>query len=109
MLAVLATERLHVGRGEQHQLGMSISRLPDENSMKAAMPPYEELTRFATTFRYPTPQGRLKRVEVDEVAGYADAVAEALRLAIAHYGVDMSATSDSPATNVTPPRHPAEA
>lgn len=108
MLAVLATEGLNVSRGEQHQLGAAIRRLPDENPMKAAMLPYEELTRFATTFRYPTSQGRLKRAENEEVAGYAVAVAEAHRMAVAHYGVDMSSGSNAPATNVRPPRSPSE-
>lgn len=104
MLAVLASEGIHVGRGEQHQLDVAIRKLPDENPLKAAMLPYEGLTRFATTFRYPTPQGRLKRAEAEEVAGYADAVDEAHRLAVAHYRVDVSSGSNATAANVQPPR-----
>lgn len=104
VLAVLATEALHVGRGEQHQLEVMIAKLPDENPLKAAMVPYRELTRFATTFRYPTPQGRLKRAEDDEVKQLATAVAEAHRLAVAHYRVDVSPGANSPAAHVKPPR-----
>lgn len=103
-LAVLATEGLHVGRGEQHQLDAMIARLPNENPFKAAMASYQELTRFATTFRYPTPQGRLKRAEYDEVRQLAAAVAEAHRLAVAHYRVDMSPGANSPAAHLGPPR-----
>lgn len=109
MLAVLATEGLHVDRGEQHQLDAAIRKLPDENPMKAAMRSYEGLTRFATTFRYPTPQGRLKRAEDEEVEGYAAAVAEAHRMAVAHYGIDMSSGSNAPAAKVRPLRSPPEA
>jgi hypothetical protein len=57
------SDDLHVGRGEQHQLGVAIRRLPDGNPMKAMMLRYEDLTRFATTFRYPTPLSRLKQAE----------------------------------------------
>lgn len=37
LLAVLATEGLHVGRGEQHQLDAMVAKLPDENPLKATM------------------------------------------------------------------------
>ena len=109
MLAVLATERLHVGRGEQHQLGMAIRRLPDGNPMKAVMLRYEDLTRFATTFRYPTPSGRLKQAEDEQLKRYAEAVAEAHRLAVTSFGVDLTSMSNAPASHVKPLRQPSDA
>lgn len=45
--------------GLEHRLDVLISRLGDQHPWMAVLRPFDKYTPFATTFRYPTPGGRI--------------------------------------------------
>ncbi len=100
--AVLTTENKHGGIG--HQLDMMVDMIPEENPMKPMLREIDSLGDFATTFRYPTTGGKVKRIPKPEVfERFAECVQKALKEAVSRFEVDL-AESGPPAGNVDPIR-----
>lgn len=100
--AVLTSEGKHAGI--KHHLNEMVDLVPDENPLKAGLRAIEHLGAFATSFRYPTPVGRIvsppARAVFDENASKVEA---ALNAAIAGFKVDMT-KPNSVAGNANPIR-----
>jgi len=45
--------------GAEHRLDVLVEKLPGNDPWKSRLKPLESLTPFATTYRYPTPGGRI--------------------------------------------------
>jgi HEPN domain-containing protein len=100
--AVLTSEGKNAGI--KHQLDELVDMVPDENPLKAGLRRIQDLTDYATAFRYPSPKGRIK-APPDKAAfdREAAAVQQALDEAVQCYGVDLS-RPDAPARIAGPPR-----
>lgn len=57
--AILSAEGIHVTA--DHNLGHLVGMLPDCHDWKADRMELDGLSRFATTFRYPSPTGKIAR------------------------------------------------
>jgi HEPN domain-containing protein len=100
--AVLTSEGIHGGIG--HDLRALVDKLPDANPLKAQLRGVEHLGTFATAFRYPSPEGRIKAAPPREDIEREAAKVEALVRALAErLGVDLSA-SNAPASRPGPIR-----
>src|SRR5437016_2211701 len=62
--AVLTSEGQSGGR--EHRLDMMVDQIPDANPLKPMLRAVEHLAAFATTFRYPTPTGRIQDTPGDK-------------------------------------------
>lgn len=49
----------NIESGVEHRLNVLIEKMPDSDPWKAALRPLDIYTPYATTFRYPTPGGRI--------------------------------------------------
>lgn len=78
--------------------------IPDENPLKPGLRAIQDLTDYATSYRYPSPKGRIKappsREAFEQDAG---AVQAALQEAARRFGVDL-AKADAPARTAGPIR-----
>jgi len=100
--AMLTSEGTHAG--VKHDLDQMTGELPDENPFKARMHPLAYLTRFATSFRYPTSAGRIVAAPSPDATLQAiTQVAALLESAAHHFGVDLE-KEVGPAAVTTPPR-----
>ncbi len=45
--------------GVEHRLDVLVGKIPDSDPWKAVLRPLDSYTPYATTFRYPTPGGRI--------------------------------------------------
>ena len=104
VLAILLSERKSLLRGQQHQLDQAVALVPDDNPIKPLLLSFTDLTQYATTFRYPTPGGRLKSAAPERLAKSAIVVREAFVRAVKDFGVDVADGMESPARNVAPLR-----
>ncbi len=57
--AVLTAEGIHANRSVAHRIDLMVDLLPDSNAFKARFRKIEHLASFATSYRYPTPAGRV--------------------------------------------------
>jgi HEPN domain-containing protein len=100
--ATLTAEGKHAGI--KHQLDEMIDLLPDENPWKASFHGVEHLSAYATSFRYPSPVGRIKvpppPEDLQEIFVRIEAL---LLLALSHFGVALE-EGDVPAKSASPPR-----
>jgi HEPN domain-containing protein len=100
--AVLTSEGKH--SGIKHQLDELVDAVPDENPLKPRLRAIQDLTDYATSYRYPSPKGRIKappdKASFDREA---DAVQAALDEAVARFGVELDRT-DAPARSAGPLR-----
>jgi HEPN domain-containing protein len=100
--AVLTSEGKNAGI--KHQLDELVDMVPDENPLKPGLRAIQDLTDYATSFRYPSPKGRIKaspsRVAFEQDAG---AVQAALDEAARRFGVDLEKV-DAPARTAGPIR-----
>ena len=100
--AVLTSEGKNAGI--KHQLDELVDMIPDENPMKPALRAIQDLTDYATSYRYPSPKGRIKappsKAAFEQDAG---AVQAALQEAARRFGVDL-AKADEPARTAGPIR-----
>lgn len=99
---MLTAEGKHAGI--KHRLDEMVDLVPDENPLKSALRELEELTAYATSFRYPTSSGRI----IDAPAGsefeaLARKVEAALGDAAARLGVNLNRRG-APATRPGPIR-----
>jgi len=74
--AVLTSEGRHAGI--KHHLNEMVDLVPDENPLKGALRAIEHLGAYATSYRYPTPVGRIvsppTRAVFDENAAKVETV-----------------------------------
>jgi|CXWL01.1.fsa_nt_gi HEPN domain-containing protein len=98
--AVLTSEAIHPGI--KHELDKMVDAVPDANPLKALLRGIEHLGRFATSFRYPTAEGKILPLPPD-IGKSIDAVQRALDEAAARFGVDLT-SKDSKATRPAPVR-----
>ena len=100
--AVLTSEGIHGGIG--HDLKALVDRIPDENPAKGSLRAVEHLGAYATTFRYPTAEGRIKSPPSEkELAADLTAVEAALSEIASRLGVDFG-RPNAPATKPGPIR-----
>ena len=100
--AILTTEGKHAGI--KHRLNEMVDDIPDENPLKPALRQIEELSAYATAYRYPTSAGRiLGPPSADVFADMAKKVDFALGEATSRLKVDLS-KKGAPAGSVGPIR-----
>ena len=59
---------------KEHRIRELLRDIPDENPWRERLLELEVLSQYATTFRYPTPGGRLKQVDFTALAASAEVV-----------------------------------
>jgi HEPN domain-containing protein len=95
--AVLTSEGKNAGI--KHQLDELIDMIPDENPLKPGLRAIQDLTDYATSYRYPSPKGRIKappsKAAFEQDAG---AVQAALHEAARRFGVDLEKADASART-----------
>lgn len=100
--AVLTSEGKNAGI--KHQLDELVDMIPDENPLKPGLRAIQDLTDYATSYRYPSPKGRIKappsKTAFEQDAG---AVQAALQEAARRFGVDLEKV-DAPARTAGPIR-----
>jgi len=100
--AILTSEGKNAGI--KHQLDELVDLIPDENPLKPRLRAIQDLTDYATSYRYPSPKGRIKappdKATFDREA---NAVQTALDEAAARFGVELD-KSDAPARSAGPLR-----
>ena len=102
ILAILTSEGKHGGIA--HHLKEMVDLIPDVNPLKQQLRKVEHLAAYATTFRYPTPGGRIKAPPPQvEVSADAKKVEDLLSDAAARFKVELS-KPDSPAGSQGPLR-----
>jgi HEPN domain-containing protein len=100
--AVLTSEGKNAGI--KHQLDELVDLIPDENPLKPGLRAIQDLTDYATSYRYPSPKGRIKTPPSKAAFDRdTDAVQAALEGAAHRFGVDLG-KPDAPATNAGPVR-----
>ena len=100
--AVLTSEGKNAGI--KHQLDELVNMIPDENPLKSRLRAIQDLTDYATSYRYPSPKGRIKTPPNNAAFERdANAVQAALEEAVHHFGVDLS-KPDAPARSAGPVR-----
>jgi HEPN domain-containing protein len=86
--AVLTSEGVHAGI--KHKLDEMVDMVPDLNPIKPRLRAIEHLAAFATTFRYPSPVGKIKAApSPTDLATYIANVEAALKDAATRFGVDL--------------------
>lgn len=87
--AVLTSEGLHAGI--KHHLNEMVDLVPDQNPDKPRLREIEYLAAYATSYRYPTAEGRIKPAPAPQAVEEAlRKVAQALEAAAAAHGVDLT-------------------
>jgi HEPN domain-containing protein len=100
--AVLTSEGTHAGI--KHHLDDMVEAVPDANPLKPLLAAIEHLAAFATTYRYPSPEGRVKATPAQaDLATYIAEVEAALTEAVTRFGVDLS-RANAPAKRPGPLR-----
>lgn len=85
-----------------HQLDALIDSLPDECPIKEDFEAVAELTIYATTFRYPSPTGRIPQgADISEGQAYFDALYGILEKLVRHFQVNPR--ENEPLAGVTDP------
>lgn len=100
--AVLTSEGIHAGIG--HDLRAFVEKIPDTNPLKLQLRGIEHLGTFATAFRYPSPEGRIKPAPArEDIEREAAKVVALIRAIAERLGVDL-AVSNTPASKPGPIR-----
>lgn len=100
--AVLTSEHVHAGI--KHLLREMVDQVPDANPLKPALRAIEHLGAYATSFRYPTPGGRIVAAPRQaDLEKYMADVEQALVAAVEGFDVDIS-DERRPAGRATPLR-----
>ncbi len=100
--AILTSEGKHAGI--KHRLDEMVDLVPDENPLKQSLREVEELSAYATAYRYPTSSGRIPEPPVgSELDVFLKRVEAALQEATARFAVDLS-KKGRPAGNPGPIR-----
>lgn len=105
VLAIAQAEGIQFERSKKHLLDYMVSALPDSNPFKPALKELSWLEAYATTYRYPTPSGRLPKPPAEATLAEALLQTETLLRRVAGYfGVDASSQEGPPAARSNPPR-----
>ncbi|PBC04063.1 hypothetical protein CK220_13270 [Mesorhizobium sp. WSM3860] len=104
--ALATSEAIHIERHDAHQLDKVIRRFPEDSAEKLALKSFAWLEAYATTFRYPSPSGRIPpapdKLKLDEAI---DGISNLILRVAGHFEVDL--TDDAkPARVVVPMRKP---
>lgn len=101
--AIAHPEGGHLGR--EHRIDVIVDFLPDVNPMKGLLRPLEELTPYATAFRYPRSAGRISEPpQPARMALLIERTMDALNVAARVFGVDLAADDAVPAADASPIR-----
>ena len=101
--AVAHPEGGHAGR--EHRIDVIVDLLPDANPLKGLLRPLNELTPYATTYRYPRSAGRISEAPSPQrMALLIDRTEAALVAAARAFGVDLAAPDSLPAADGSPVR-----
>jgi hypothetical protein len=96
------SEGRHVGI--KHDLDVLVDTVPDDNPVKPLLRDLEFLTAYATSYRYPTDEGRIRTVRREHrVQDAIDKVAAALTEVATGFGVDLD-HPNAPARRIGPLR-----
>ena len=91
--AVATSENLHIERKDAHRLDTTVRRIPDLNPDKPALSRLTFLEVYATTYRYPSPSGRISEPpSFDQIAPALDSIATLLSLLENHFDCNLSTT-----------------
>jgi HEPN domain-containing protein len=100
--AVLTSEGVHAGIG--HDLRAFVDKVPDANPLKPELRSVEHLGTFATAYRYPSPEGRIKaQPPREDIEREATKVESAIRTISQRLGVDL-VKANTPAARPGPIR-----
>jgi HEPN domain-containing protein len=100
--AILTSEQKNAG--PKHNLEELVDLVPDINPLKPMLRGLQELTIYATTYRYATPQGRIPAPPTkNEFSAAAKKVEDILAEVVKRFGVDLL-RKDAPAQNPGPIR-----
>lgn len=100
--AVLTSEGLH--GGTKHELADLVDLVPDANPLKRKLRAVEHLAMYATAYRYPTSQGRIKPgPNAQELSDVLQRIAELLEEVARRFEVDLE-RADGPAGRIEPIR-----
>lgn len=110
VLATFSSEDIDLGevrarKGRNHHLDQLVEELPDACAVKDDLLTLSVLSAYSTTFRYPTPAGRVpKAPDQKQSQEWYDKAERVLMLFIVHFKVDMK--QDSPVSgSVLPVRN----
>ena len=93
--AVLTSEGLHAGI--KHQLDEMVDLVPDANPFKADLRSLEDLSAFATSYRYPTPTGRIPNAPgIAEVAARVTQIDAVLGKIATRWGLNLDQAGPPP-------------
>ena len=105
ILALAQAESTPFTRSQQHQLETMRRALPEADAFRADLAELTWLESFATTYRYPRPAGGISDPpSVDRLQSAIGSMERLLRRVAAHFGVDLDLRSESPASQIEPPR-----
>lgn len=100
--AVLTSENKH--GGIKHRLNEMVDLVPDDNRIKKLLRDIEDLAAYATAYRYPTAEGRIKpSPDPRDLEKFIKMVDDALSAAAKGFAVDLN-LPNSPAGNKAPLR-----
>jgi HEPN domain-containing protein len=100
--AVLTAEGKHAGI--KHLLDEMVDMVPDENPLKTRLRAIDYLAAFATSYRYPSPTGRIKPPPgKEDVAEAINRTAIVLAEALSSFEVALDLPG-TPARKASPPR-----
>ncbi len=105
ILALALAEAIHVPRSQHHQLDWMVRQLSEENAARPTLAKLTWLEAFATTYKYPTPSGRMPgAADPNSVKEALAATHDLLKRLSVHFGVDLNPLSKKPASHARPPR-----
>lgn len=100
--AILTSEGKHAGI--KHRLDEMVDLVPEENPLKQALREVEELSAYATAYRYPTSSGRIPAPPIGgEIDAFIKKVNAALFETASRFGVELD-KSGKPAARPGPIR-----
>jgi HEPN domain-containing protein len=103
--AVVTSEGQHAGI--KHQLAEIVDLIPDANPLKCGLRAVEELSMYATAFRYPASSSKTKRIprppSPEELERLMGLTSDALAAAVRAFEVDLDA-AEEPAGRAGPIR-----
>lgn len=89
--AVLTAEGIHADRNIAHRIDMMVDLLPDANWLKPRFRKIERLAAYATSYRYPTPTGRVPAApSPDELGQLIDETDSLLRIVAERFGIALT-------------------
>jgi len=94
LMAVFTSENCDYGAASRkhgsHQLDGMLDELPNDCKIKSKFEGIVTLVAYATTYRYPTPAGRIQEPPgKEEAEGYYTALIEILNMCTTHFKVDV--------------------